>query len=209
MGSSHSTAVQDIDTPKSESPQEDVYFPRNTDDALLTYNTLRHLLPTELVLEILGFAQYWLQSKAFKDTECHYKEAHCRPRQPYLISDPIPEGRLEEIRINIWSHDQGWSSYREDHGTYRNSWTWFELTAEGPGGRKVITEGEDLRLTCNVHAKKEATHHEIIFRRHEDLRLMQALQAGDLISIVPMARYAGWMNTVEKASIEVFTAPIL
>lgn len=212
MGSSPSTISQDVNSVINEissRPQDQIYRPKDSDDAVDVFNTLRHFLPSELVLEILEFAQYWLQSAAYRDDRISYDDVNYRNRTPYLMSAPIQGERLREIRINIWSHDQGWSSYPEDHGTFRNSWTWFELGIERPEGREEIATDEDLRLATNVHAQRQAKHHQIIYHRDQNLPWFEALQPGDMISIIPLARFQGWRNVVEKASIEVYTSSIM
>ncbi|KAJ5473783.1 hypothetical protein N7475_003349 [Penicillium sp. IBT 31633x] len=216
MGSSYSTTVEDVNTflqknPVLNSGDPAVYYPRHSADAVESFNILRQKLPSELVLEILELAQYWVLSKVHRDVRKSYDEISSRDRAPYLTSDPIRGERfpVRQIRINIWSHDQGWSDYTEDHGTFRNSWTWFELGIERPSCRDDICKEQDLRLATNVHARREATHHKITYQRDQDMQWLNKLQAGDRISIIPMARYPGWRNTVVKASIEIYTAPDL
>ncbi|CAI7568635.1 unnamed protein product [Penicillium palitans] len=206
MGSSYSTTSDDVNSIRHEASasheENQMYYPRHSADAVESFNILRQKLPSELVLQILESAE--------EDTQ-DYNENDCRDRIPYLTSEPIQGERfpVQEIKINIWSHDQGWSSYREDHGTFRNSWTWFDLGIERPPGRDDISKDEDLRLATNVHAEREAMNHQITYRRDQKLRWMENLQPGDRISIVPRARFPGWRNTVEKASIEVYTSPVL
>jgi hypothetical protein len=212
MGSSSSTISQDVSSVIDALPsrsQDQIYYPRNSDDADKVFSTLRQILPSELVLEIFEFAQYWLQSAAYRDDRTSFGDGNYRDRTPYLTSPPIQGQRLEEIRINIWSHDQGWSSYPEDHGTLRNSWTWFELGIERPEGREGIAKNEDLRLATNVHAQRQAKHHQMMYRRDQNLRWFDALQPGDMISIIPLARFAGWRNIVEKASVEIYASSIV
>ncbi|KAJ5332592.1 hypothetical protein MYU51_018919 [Penicillium brevicompactum] len=210
MGSSPSTISQDVNTMSSDSSsQAKQHHPMNLAEAVETYNVLRHLLPAELVLDILALAEYWLETAVMRGDVLTYDDVNYAKRQPYLTSEPIPEGRLEEIRIDIWSHDQGWSSYRESYGTYENSWTWFELAIEKFEGRTVIGKTDSIRLATNVHAQKEAQHHQIVFSRQNNVTLMQALETGDRVSIIPLARFPGWRNTVERASIQICTAPIL
>ncbi|KAI2674953.1 hypothetical protein CBS147355_6767 [Penicillium roqueforti] len=215
MGSSYSTISEDVKSirngPSASHEENQIYYPRHSADAVESFNILRQKLPSELVLEILELAEYWVLSATFRADTVGYDEGDCRDRTPYLTSEPIQGERfpVREIRINIWSHDQGWSSYGEDNGTYRNSWTWFDLGIERPPGRDDISKDEDLRLATNVHARRETMHHQITYRRDQKLRWMQNLQAGDRISIIPRARFHGWRNTVEKASIEVYTSPVL
>ncbi|EKV09931.1 Ankyrin repeat protein [Penicillium digitatum] len=215
MGSSYSTISVDVNSIRREASASTggnrIHYPRHSADSVETFNILRQKLPSELVLEILEFAEYWVLSAVHREDRVHYNESDCRDRTPYLTSEPIQGERfpVQEIKINIWSHDQGWSSYREDHGTFNNSWTWFDLGIEKPPGREDIPTDENLRLATNVHAGRETMNHQIIYRRDQALNWMQNLQAGDRISIVPRARFAGWRNTVEKASIEVYTSPVL
>ncbi|KAI1379943.1 hypothetical protein F4677DRAFT_408083 [Hypoxylon crocopeplum] len=69
-------------------------------------------------------------------------KAECPPKQ---LEKEYPESKFETLMENtvstleypfrkvvfdIVSCDQGYSSHREDHGTYRNSWTWFDAGLE-------------------------------------------------------------------------------
>ncbi|KAJ6087795.1 hypothetical protein N7467_006709 [Penicillium canescens] len=191
--------------------QDDPYYPRHSEDAIAVLNILRRRLPSELVLEVLEYAQYWVRSGVYRTDKLGFTENDCREGTPYLTSEAIQGDRfpVREIKIDIWSHDQGWSSYREDYGTYRNSWTWFDLGITRPPGRDDIAQGEDLRLVTNIHASKDAKHHQIVYRSDQNLRWMKNLQAGDRISIIPRARFPGWKNFVDEASIEIYTDPVL
>ncbi|KAJ5787628.1 hypothetical protein N7457_002618 [Penicillium paradoxum] len=214
MGASHSQDCVDIDTVLQRTSAhggDRIYHPRHTADARQTFDILRQRLPAEIVLEILEFAQYWLQSCVQREERISYTESECHDRTAYLKSYPIRGERspVRQINIHIWSRDQGWSSYREDHGTFKNSWTWFVLDIDRPSGREDISKDEDLRLATNVHAGKALYHHEITYRADQNLRWMKKLQAGDRISVVPRAQFPGWRNIVEKAAIEIYTTPDL
>lgn len=212
MGSSQSVTSQDINTVLHRiSTPDNVYYPRYGADAVQTFNLLRTRLPSELVLEILDFAQYWLRSYVYRDDRINYTENECHDRTAYLTSDPIRGNRfpVQQINIHIWSRDQGWSNYLEDHGTFRNSWTWCELDIDRPLGRDDISKQEDLRLATNVHAGRAVHHHQVEYRKDQNLHWMQSLEAGDRISIVPRARFPGWRNIMEKAVIEIYTTPDL
>lgn len=187
-----------------------VRYPRHSEDVFKALEMLKQRLPAELALQILNHAQYWVLSQVSKEHTLSYTDRDCRDRTPYLISEPIQGGRspVREIRIEIWSHDQGWSSYREDHGTYRNSWTWFELGVERPPEREDGSVDLDVRLATNMHANEVTQHHQLVYRSEDNLPWMRSLQAGDRISIIPRALYPGWQNFVEKASIEIYTDPL-
>ncbi|KAF9643599.1 kinase-like protein [Thelephora ganbajun] len=115
----------------------------------------------------------------------------------YLTSKPIPSGKkLKEVVITVVSKDQGWSSYPEDYGTYRNSWTWFELSVGSPSkdsGEKW--RGEVVR---NLHAHGEFKEHTI---KISDGKLYEKAESGDVLTIWAHTQSSGWRNTVRKVRI--------
>ncbi|KAE8138956.1 hypothetical protein BDV38DRAFT_243329 [Aspergillus pseudotamarii] len=191
--------------------EKHIYYPRHSGDTTSVFNILRRRLPSEFVLEVLEHAGYWLLSRISRADEMQYEERDCHGQPPYLTSAPIQGERypVKKIRITIWSHDQGWSSYPQDHGTFNNSWTWFDLGITRAAGREDISKDANLRLATNVHASKKTMCHEITYHRDQNLRWVQNLEPGDSISIIPRALFPGWRNFVEKASIEIYTMPVL
>ena len=116
----------------------------------------------------------------------------------YLTSKPIPSGkRLKKVVITVDSKDQGWSSYQDDHGTYNNSWTWFELSVGQPSDKGAVEKwrGEVVR---NLHAHGEFKEHTI---KITDKKLYERARSGDVLTVWAHARYSGWRNTVKKAKI--------
>lgn len=128
-------------------------------------------------------------------------EKDCKDYLPYLASGPI-RGPVREIQISIWSHDQGFSDYREHHGTFDHSWTWFELGVEKPSGQKDIVED---RVAVNVHASDKFRCHQVLYRGTRS-GWVHDLGIGDKISIIPEAKFSGWRNVVREASIEIHTS---
>lgn len=189
----------------SSTAQDTIYYPRNPEDAFRVFEILRQRLPSELVIEVLKHTQYWILSRIYRQDIIGYTQNDCHNKTPYLVSEPIKYDRcpVREIRIDIWSHDQGWSSYPGDHGTHKNSWTWFDLGIKRPPGRDAIVNGPNMRLATNLHAVRETQHHQVVFQRSQH-HWMRQLQAGDQIAIIPLATFVGWENFVEKASIEIF-----
>ena len=113
---------------------------------------------------------------------------------PYLVSRPIPAGKtLKKVVITVTSKDQGWSSYKDDHGTYQNSWTWFELSVGSGSGERW--RGEVVR---NLHAHGEFKKHTIEITSGE---LYDKAESGDVLTVWALAEFAGWKNTVKKAKI--------
>lgn len=116
----------------------------------------------------------------------------------YLSSKPIPNGKkLKKVVITVDAKDQGWSSYPEDHGTYRNSWTWFELSIGRPSGGGPVERwrGEVVK---NLHAHGEFKEHTIEIL---DKGLYEKAESGDVMTVWAHARFPGWRNTVKKATI--------
>jgi len=113
---------------------------------------------------------------------------------PYLVSRPIPAGKmLRKVVITVISKDQGWSSYKGDHGTYQNSWTWFELSVGSESGERW--RGEVVR---NLHAHGEFKEHTIEITNGE---LYEKAESGDVLRVWALAKYPGWKNTVKKVKI--------
>ena len=113
---------------------------------------------------------------------------------PYIVSQPIPPGKtLRNVVIAIVSKDQGWSSYPSDHGTYRNSWTWFELSVGSESGEKW--RGEVVR---NCHAHGEFKEHTVKILAEE---FYEKAQSGDVLTVWALAKFPGWKNTVKKVTV--------
>ncbi|KAJ5612513.1 hypothetical protein N7510_005707 [Penicillium lagena] len=206
-----------------------VYYPRNPSDALLALIILSQKVPTEITLQILEHAKYWVRHRVSRTEQVTYTQRNSDSQEPYLRSLPIEGARfpVREIRIQIQSHDQGWSNFREDHGTLRNSWTWFDLKVERASdrGESCVSSERDRyrRLVTNVHASKTVRENVVIYRagveneQDDDSGVGDGLsvrelaelelQAGDCISIIPRARFAGWTNFVCSASIEIYLRP--
>ena len=113
---------------------------------------------------------------------------------PYLVSRPIPAGKaLKKVVITVISKDQGWSGHTSDHGTYQNSWTWFELSVESDSGEKW--RGEVVR---NLHAHGDFKEHTIEIL---DGELYEKAESGDVLTVWALAKFSGWKNTVKKVKV--------
>ena len=116
-------------------------------------------------------------------------------RVAYLVSRPIPKGKtLKKVVITVVSKDQGWSSYQDDHGTYRGSWTWFEFSI-GPSEDSEKWCGEVVR---NLHAHGDFKEHTVEIT---DGELYEKAKSGDILTVWALAKYSGWKNTVKEATI--------
>ena len=115
---------------------------------------------------------------------------------PYVVSRPIPKGKvLRKVVVTVVSKDQGWSNYLGDYDTYRNSWTWFELSV-GPSK----DSGEKWRgvVVRNLHAHGDFKEHTI---EMTDRELYERANSGDVLTVWALARFSDWVNTVKKVTI--------
>lgn len=193
----------------SEAALADSYFPKDLGDINAALRILTKWVPSELGLRILHEAKYWIRYRVAIRKHCATSEhSRGRPVSAYITSGPIAARnlRVREIKIDIWSHDQGWSDYPEDQGTYRGSWTWFELGILRPQGREEISTNIG-RLVTNIHASSATMHHQVVFQRDDDQSWVRHLRAGDQIFVTPRARFPGWTNYTRGAAIEVYTNP--
>lgn len=193
--------------------KELIYWPRNPKDicdvfALIRFRVAKSPLRRSLVLDIMDYAGYWLRSTSSKAQKIRIDQNDAQLGLPYLLSDPV-QGRgnapVRQVKFLIRSHDQGWSSYPEHHGTYEGSCTWFEVAIQRNNGEWVDFGNEDRSLTWNVHANPKPREYCIIYGRHSPkrrCRWMDRIEPGDRIAIIPKAAYPGWVNYVESASIE-------
>lgn len=130
----------------------------------------------------------------------------------YILSEPLQlltKASFREIRFVICSYDQGWSDFPQHHGTYLDSMTWFDVAIQRENQERVDFGSVDKCLTRNVHGARAAKEHWIVLRwarsSQPKCQWLDWIEPGDRIGIVPMAKYRGWVNHVESASIEIFT----
>ena len=64
-------------------------------------------------------------------------EKDCEEDTPYSVSSLI-YGKVKQIQIVIWSHDQGFSHFPQRHGLFEDSRTWCSLGVEEASGAGVI-----------------------------------------------------------------------
>ncbi|KAH9812250.1 hypothetical protein DFH28DRAFT_979244, partial [Melampsora americana] len=126
--------------------------------------------------------------------------------------------KVMKIEWKIVSHDQGWSSYPEDHGTYTNSWTWTEATLydrSSTSTRLPTDHSLWYRVSTNIHARRQPTLHQSIwYPDHPFLidlnqRLSQISQSNPLnqsigFVLAAVAQFPGWENTIESIQCSIF-----
>lgn len=170
-------------------------------------------LPTEINLQILGHPSRWVLN-----TTASLDSPHVSPgsgtERVILGTSPLscPASHDRKVEFIFRSRDQGWSSYPEDHGSYRDSWTWFEAglrryvrsEPSNPGVAIGRTTNTKISLTIsNRHASEQFENYRIeIDREHQ---LMKDLRDGDEVVLWACDRFSGWRNHVEEATIKIWT----
>jgi len=98
---------------------------------------------------------------------------------PYVVSQPIPESKsLRKVVLTVVSKDQRWSSL-EDYDTYRNSWTWFELSVGSP------TPGLPEKWRGMVMGNILAHEHTIEI---SDRELYEKVESGDVLTVLSVVK---------------------
>jgi len=137
---------------------------------------------------------------------------------------PIPPAPKDEtirpicrkVEITCESHDQGWSSYPNDKGTYRNSWTWGEVSVLIPKqdtylhdptveiGDQVIEKEPKIRyrVYTNRHADSNWQIHNFVF--NSDHPLVRDLQPGYMVGLWIRSQFPGWINYVKRAELKLY-----
>lgn len=200
-----------------KSSSKSSYHPQDRSEVYHVAFLLRQVTVTDLVPAILDAAGYWTKQTSFRDDHVEVRERDAG--YIYLSTQPIesPLRRsVKRIVIATQSHDQGWSSYHHDRGTYRNSWTWLCVSKISAGDftqpRLKVTEDESplIRIVTNKHAQKESVTHIVDWpngcRDEESWDFFKNLKHDDIILISVWARYQGWMNAVQSVRAEIFTA---
>ncbi|RIB22164.1 hypothetical protein C2G38_2014478 [Gigaspora rosea] len=125
------------------------------------------------------------------------------------ISTDAGVPKCKKIEIACESHDQGWSSYPRDHGTYNNSWTWGEISIITPKKNNNLEvrliEKEPItryRVYTNKHAVDDWQTHNFEFLSHHPL--VKSLQPGDIVGLWIRSCYPGWRNYIKRAEIKFY-----
>ena len=202
---------------------------------------MRQKLPPELIPEILDYAEYWLRSVSETDLGVEVGDSvtfrDWTAGDVYLSSRPIGVcDAMNELRwvglhpvrkvvFTVTSRDQGWSSYPDDHGTERNSFSWFEVTVRAGIGESWVTgeeledgdsRGEEVERSpgkaaiTNVHAGREwrtkAVTWSVYGDNDDERKWVNDLSRGQLIDLRIWAKYPGWQNRAKYGRIEVYFA---
>lgn len=179
---------------------------------LSTPSTHRPALPHELILQILSHPSRWVLTSTLAlsgPVRVTYHEGS----RVLLCTPPFTAESLKlfrKILITIHSKDQGWSSFPADHGTYENSWTWFDMAIENnevmqEQKRSGDSESLNVRrclLQANRHAGQEMEEYSFSINKGEGF--LKDLAVGDQIMLIACACFSGWTNSIKQAEMEIW-----
>lgn len=167
----------------------------------------RSRLPPELIFQIIALPSRWLLLSSHSlsaPTSISSREGErVVVRTPLLRAGHI--SLIRKIVFKFTSKDQGWSSFPEDLGTFRNSWTWFEVGIIHNDQKKSIDQGGEAKLServyfsqRNKHAWEELESYCIEFEAGH--QMFADLQEGDAVVLWAKASFPGWTNIVQEVS---------
>ena len=195
-----------------------LFGPTTHDSNLALYKLLTsprrfHRLPPEIVLQILSYPSRWLLSSIRLEdavTVANFSD------RLILNTAPFNTHKLSHLRKIVFkfsSHDQGWSSFAEDHGTFRNSWSYFEVGLLSGGIKRLREEQAQpprksslkrrWTLQHNRHAGKEFEEYTVEIDAEHDM--MREMKVGDVVVLLACAHFPGWTNSVKEAEIQVWS----
>lgn len=124
---------------------------------------LRTKLPAEIVTIVLDYAECWTQT--LSATSLHPdrigEQQSGKLQVALLLPSNLPRRSVRRIRLATTSRDQGWSSFPEDHDTYRGSWTWFEA-----GMRGLDTDNEEDAKSIHLNIPVDCQHRNALDEEH-------------------------------------------
>ncbi|WVQ74887.1 hypothetical protein IAR50_004494 [Cryptococcus sp. DSM 104548] len=118
----------------------------------------------------------------------------------YMVSAPLETdaSAIKEIVVTTESKDQGWSSFKDNYGTYDVTSSWFDLTLLRDGKEVPSTR---LDIQHNVHAGREFKVHTNTVPSSDPF--VKEIRKGDKIILWARTLYPKWENHVKSASIVV------
>lgn len=128
----------------------------------------------------------------------------CCPERPYLeLEIPSTIQVVEGVVFKTVSRDQGHSDETIHHGSYKHSYSWFEIAVVTPS---YHIRGYRQRLQNNIHAGTDFHEHITVWQRDEEtddsrLKWFDDIQPDGFIHIIPKAHPKAWRNYVKSAAI--------
>lgn len=193
LGSYHSPASQSTSSVassdiSSQSESSNQYNPSRA-DVIATRGVLLRHFPSELVAIILDAAEYYPHC-IFAMPAHHFDHPLqvLDGRIQAVLTLPIVDSEfISRVVIRTESHDQGWSSYPNDQGTFNNSWTWLDLAlVRNPNESTSAESPPNWRIYTNLHASRTWQNKEVALDK--SYAIIGALRSGDSLAIWAEAR---------------------
>ncbi len=100
--------------------------------------------------------------------------------------------KVKGIRVQVCSHDQGWSIYPQNTNTFDNSWTYGLLRCSNE-------DLGDVRVYTNLHAVGDWHQYDHYLSLKD--KWVSQLKVGDVVQFVARADFDGWQNFVKNAQL--------
>jgi hypothetical protein len=214
--------LMDAEARSSEvSKEHDIHFPRSREDQYRLYAMLRHRicgsrLPAHIARRIIDKAEYWVKSTFERGEPRITNGVKIKRNVPYLLSDPIDGARHSPVRnvIATCSHDQVWSTYPDQDGSYQGLSTYLDFVVRNPDGSISALDTEQYsRRSPKLY--RSGRFIRTLKRRMEVRKMpyskqtswMRRITPGSRLGVVPKA--LSWFNFVEIVRVEIFSTFIL
>ncbi|EPS43367.1 hypothetical protein H072_2627 [Dactylellina haptotyla CBS 200.50] len=148
-------------------------------------------IPPLLAKKILDYASYWVEQYTKKSGTVTV-DMNSLPI-PYLHLN-ICRPFVRKVVIRTVTHDQGWSNFKQWHGTYEHSSAWIELSV-----RPASTDGNKSTEHINIWDVAVANDSGL-----DDF--LSNLKVGDRITISPKAEYPGWKCYLIEAEMWIYSS---
>jgi len=133
-------------------------------DVQAVADILDSVLVPDLTPTVLQLARYWIRETAERSTQMMVNErdagrVYVRTRGLSLIGGGEEQGagHVKMLVFTARSHDQGWSDNRGDWGTYKNSYTWFEVAIRRAKSDRTSQSSSEIKNESRVEGQGIAT----------------------------------------------------
>lgn len=137
------------------------------------------------------------QGKYIIAGKCELETVENGSKAYLTVEVPADCKEVQKVVMECESHDQGWSSYPSDQGTYSNSWTWGDLVVLDDKGSEV---SKVERVYTNLHADSKFQKHEACYTK--DQAPTDKLGPGKKLVLFIIARYPQWENFTRYAQLK-------
>jgi len=178
---------------------------------------LRQRLPGDLVPLVLDHASYWQTIPLAVNTN-RVLISESEAGRTYLagtLPPYIAPRSVRRVSYTIVSRDQGFSHDPPNHGTYEQSYTWFEAFVLAPNEDELTGQASvryRKRIIYNVHAGRQYKSHTVRWTRDDEegdvTEVLREVKGGYHLGVTIHAQFPAWVNHVKMGRIEVEVAVV-